>query len=120
MPVFQERFGRHRLNLLAEPAHVDIHHGVMRLVGRTAQRVLYEDDAKTPVDGAEHGAEDTDICFPARDNDRVDAAATQLQVEVAAGPGRVDVFVENLRGGNEGGELGDETNHLRPDPIDGH
>ena len=50
LPAFQKRLGRNGFNLLAEAVHVNIHHGVVGFIGRTAQGIGNEDDAEAPVD----------------------------------------------------------------------
>lgn len=47
---------------------INVHHGVMRLVRRTTQRVGDEDNAKSPVNGAKDRAQHADIGFSAGDD----------------------------------------------------
>src|SRR5689334_13823085 len=120
MPALKKRLHRDRLDLLSEPVHVDIHHRVVGLVSRTAKRVLDEDDAEAPVDCAEHGAQNADVSLAAGYDDRIYVGAAQLLVQVAAGPWRIDMLIEDFGGRNKRRKVWDEANHVGADLIDGH
>jgi hypothetical protein len=96
--AFEERVRRHAFHLLAEPASVDIHHCVVGLVRRAAQGVRHEDDAEAPVNSAHHGCEHADVGFAAGDNDSVRSCASQQLVQIAPGPGGIDMLVEEAGG----------------------
>ena len=119
-PAFKQGLRRDGFDLLAEAVHIDIHHGVVGFVRRTAKRIRDKDDAEAPVDRAQHGGQHADIGFAAGDDDGVDPGAAQLLVEVAPGPGRVDVFVEGAGRGNELREVRDQPDHFRAELVDGH
>ena len=108
---------RDGLDLLAEPIHVDIHHGVVGFIRRAAKSVGHEDDAEAPVDRAQHCGEHADVGFAAGDDDGVDTGAAQLLVQVAAGPGGIDMLVEGAGRGNELSR-GPEPARSFPGPAD--
>ena len=101
LPAFEKQFSRDGFDLLAEAVHIDIHHRVVGFIGRAAKCVGDEDDAKAPVDRAEHGREHADIGFAACDDDGVDPGAAQLLVEIASGPGRINMLVVCAGRGNK-------------------
>ena len=56
----------------------------MRLVGRAAQSIGRDDDPV--VDGAQYGAQDTDIGLAAGHDERVDGTPLQLRVKIVIIP----------------------------------
>lgn len=47
--AIKQRFCRHAFDLLAEAVHIDIHHGVVGVIGGAAQRVGHKNDAEAPA-----------------------------------------------------------------------
>jgi hypothetical protein len=78
LPAFEQRLGSDGFDLLSEAVHIDVHHGVVGFIRRTAKRVGDEDNAEAPVDRAKHGRQHADIGFAAGDDDGVDPGAAQL------------------------------------------
>jgi hypothetical protein len=87
---------------------INVHHGVVSHVSRAAESVSYKDDAESPIDCAEHGRENADICLAASDDDGIDICAAQLLVPVCARPWRIDLLVKYLGWRNEARNIRNE------------
>jgi len=70
-------FRRHQIDLLVEPHAIHRHQRIVAGIGRTAQCIFHDDDAKADIDGVHHGRQHADVSLGTGHDDRADVLLAQ-------------------------------------------